>query len=139
MRMDRYSSSARINRRGIRERALLPNKGRVKGEGKTINCPFPRRHRPRQIIDAFKNRLLPAAKQFQPDLILISAGFDSRVNDPLGQFLLTDNTFRELTGMMTDLAAEYCDGRLVSVLEGGYGLEGLAMATEAHLRGLMGA
>ncbi len=114
-------------------------RGAGKGQGKIINCPFPAGTGPDQIVSAFKTRLLPAAREFQPDFILISAGFDSRINDPLGQFLLTDDAFRELTGMITDLAAEYCDGRLVSVLEGGYSLEGLAMASEAHVRGLIGS
>jgi acetoin utilization deacetylase AcuC-like enzyme len=81
--------------------------------------------------------LLPAAKEFRPDLVLISAGFDSRVGDPLGQFLLKDEDFRQLTAMLGDLAAAYCQGRLVSVLEGGYHLEGLALAADAHIHGLL--
>jgi len=88
-------------------------------------------------MGAFRQRLLPAAKEFRPGIILISAGFDSRINDPLGFFLLTDEDFRDVTRLMTDLAAEYCRGRVVSVLEGGYSLEGLALATEAHVRALL--
>jgi len=82
--------------------------------------------------------LLPVARNFKPDLILLSAGFDSRLNDPLGQFRLTDQDFAELTDLLLELAADYCDGRLVSVLEGGYSLEGLALAGEAHVRALLG-
>jgi len=81
---------------------------------------------------------LPAAREFRPDLVLLSAGFDSRAGDPLGHFLLADSDFHELTCMMTDLAADCCNDRLVSVLEGGYNLAGLALATEAHVRGLLG-
>ncbi len=108
------------------------------GAGTTINCPFPANTGSAKIFNAFREVLAPAAENFRPDLILLSAGFDSRVGDPLGQFLLTDNDFRALTGLMTDLSAKYCNGRLVSVLEGGYNLEGLALATEAHIRGLLG-
>ena len=112
--------------------------GEGAGAGKTINCPFPAGTGRREIIGAFENVLLPAAGDFHPDLVLVSAGFDSRVNDPLGLFLLSDTDFRDLTGMITDLAARYSGNRLISVLEGGYNLEGLAMAAEAHVRGLMG-
>ncbi len=109
------------------------------GAGKTINCPFPAGTGGHEIIGAFQQYLVPAAEAFRPDLILISAGFDSRVNDPLGQFLLTDADFDRLTVLLHELAAKLCAGRLISVLEGGYNLEGLAMAAEAHIRALMEA
>jgi acetoin utilization deacetylase AcuC-like enzyme len=112
--------------------------GEGAGAGKTINCPFAAGSGRAEIAGAFREQLLPAARALQPDLVLISAGFDSRINDPLGNFLLTDADFRELSGLLLDLAAEFCDGRLVSVLEGGYNLEGLALAAEAHVRALMG-
>jgi acetoin utilization deacetylase AcuC-like enzyme len=90
------------------------------------------------VLGAFQNILAPAAAKFQPDLILISAGFDSRIGDPLGQFTLTDSDFADLTVLMAEIAAQYCDSRLVSVLEGGYNLEGLARAAETHVRTLLG-
>jgi acetoin utilization deacetylase AcuC-like enzyme len=111
--------------------------GEGDGAGKTINCPFPAGSGRREILGAFRDILIPAATAFHPDFVLISAGFDSRINDPLGHFLLTDNDFADLTHLMTDLAAQHCAGRLVSVLEGGYNLEGLASATETHLRALL--
>lgn len=113
-------------------------RGEGDGEGKTINCPFPAGSGRAEILGAFRDVLMPTAQAFQPDLVLISAGFDSRIDDPLGLFLLTDDDFRELTRMMTDFAAQHCNGRLVSVLEGGYSLEGLALASEAHVRALPG-
>ena len=91
-----------------------------------------------KVFGAFCDFLLPAAAAFRPDLILISAGFDSRVGDPLGQFLLKDEDFHHLTAMLTGLAATYCQNRLVSVLEGGYNLEGLVLATDSHIRALLG-
>ncbi len=107
-------------------------RGEGEGAGKTINCPLPAGAGRAEIVGAFQNVLLPAAKAFQPDFVLLSAGFDSRIGDPLGHFLLTDDDFRELTDMLLEVG----DGRLVSVLEGGYNLEGLALAAEAHVREL---
>lgn len=114
-------------------------RGAGAGEGTTINCPFPAAAGREQIVDAFREVLLPAAEAFRPDLILLSAGFDSRIGDPLGLFRLTDDDFVELTGLMTDLAGRCCGGRLVSALEGGYNLDGLAKACAAHVGALAGA
>lgn len=108
------------------------------GAGKIINCPLPAGSGRHSILGAVKERLLPALDQFCPDLILLSAGFDSRAGDPLGHFMLRDSDFRELTSLIMDAAEKYCDGRLVSVLEGGYNLEGLGLAAEAHIRALAG-
>jgi acetoin utilization deacetylase AcuC-like enzyme len=112
--------------------------GEGKGDGCTSNCPLPAGTRGSIVKDVFTERLISAVASFSPDLILLSAGFDSRVDDPLGQFRLTDDDFGELTNMMTDLAEKYCDGRLVSLLEGGYNLDGLARAAEKHVRALSG-
>jgi len=113
-------------------------RGEGAGEGLTINCPFPAGAGEGEIVGAFREILLPTAQAFRPDLVLLSAGFDSRIGDPLGQFRLTDTDFMELTRMMLDLAQAHCVGRLVSVLEGGYSLEGLALGVEAHLSALSG-
>jgi len=108
------------------------------GAGKTINCPLPAGSGRTVILEAFRDRLLPALRAFGPDLILLSAGFDSRAGDPLGRFMLTDADFSELTLLMVEAAEKFCDGRLVSLLEGGYNLPGLALAAEAHVRTLAG-
>ena len=112
-------------------------RGEGEGAGATVNCPFPAGSGQREIVGAFQEVFIPAIDQFKPELILISAGFDSRAGDPLGQFLLTDEDFRQLTDLMLDAAARHCENRLVSVLEGGYSLEGLANGTEAHVEGLL--
>lgn len=109
------------------------------GTQTTINCPLPAGSAGQDVLGAFRELLVPAAAAFHPDLILISAGFDSRIGDPLGQFLLTDDDFRQLTRLLLELADTYCDGRLVSVLEGGYNLDGLARASEAHVQALLPA
>jgi acetoin utilization deacetylase AcuC-like enzyme len=107
--------------------------GEGKGRGLTINRPFPAGSGRREILGAFKEVLLPAAGNFRPELVMISAGFDSRTGDPLGQFTLTDQDFADLTDIMCDIAERHAGGRLVSVLEGGYALTGLAQAVGAHL------
>jgi acetoin utilization deacetylase AcuC-like enzyme len=111
--------------------------GSGKGEGTTMNRPLPAGSGAEQILPIFRNELLPAARAFRPDLILISAGFDSRAGDPLGQFTLQDEDFAELTKMIVDLASDCCGGRVVSVLEGGYNLDGLASACHAHVKALL--
>ena len=111
--------------------------GQGKGVGATINHPLPAGVGMREVEEAFKKSLLPKMKKFKPEMILLSAGFDSRIGDPLGQFRLSDEDFVELTNLLLELAAEYCEGRLVSVLEGGYSLSGLASAAAAHLGALI--
>ena len=77
----------------------------------------------------------PAADAFKPDLVLLSAGFDSRLGDPLGQFTLSDQDFVELTTMMLEVAGKHAHGRLISVLEGGYELATLPGLVAAALDG----
>jgi acetoin utilization deacetylase AcuC-like enzyme len=78
-------------------------------------------------------------KDFRPDLVIISAGFDSRQGDPLGDFTLSDQDFSELTRILQELAGEFAEQRLVSVLEGGYNQKGLALAVRHHLETLLGS
>ena len=79
---------------------------------------------------------MPLMDQFRPDLVLVSAGFDSRDGDPLGHFRLTDADFGELTGIVREIADKHCGGKVVSVLEGGYNLAGLTLAVGAHVEAL---
>lgn len=111
------------------------------GQGKqcTMNCPLPAGSGMKEINAAFIDKLLPAATKFKPDLIMISAGFDSRQDDPLGRFHLTDPDFVALTKHLLALAKDCCGGRVVSVLEGGYNLAGLSRAATAHVGALMEA
>ena len=109
------------------------------GEGFNINVPLPRGADDRAIIRAFTERLVPAAESFQPDLVLISAGFDAREDDPLGDFNITDAGFAQLTELMMTMAATYANSRVVSILEGGYNTRGLALAVESHVQALLGA
>jgi acetoin utilization deacetylase AcuC-like enzyme len=105
-------------------------------KGTKLNCPFPAGSGRKEILGAFTDKLVPAADKFKPDLVLISAGFDSRKGDPLGRFTLEDEDFADLTKVMLDIARRHAGGRLVSVLEGGYDLKGLASAAAAHVKAL---
>lgn len=108
------------------------------GEGFNINVPLSCGADDADIRRAFEDRLLPAADDFKPEFVLISAGFDSRKSDLLGCFAVSDAGFRQLTTMMRDLAGRHCNGRLVSILEGGYNLKGNASAAAAHVGALLG-
>ena len=123
---------------------LYPGTGRAdetgtgKAEGTTINVPLPAGSGRREILGAVGNLLLPAAERFRPELLLISAGFDSRIGDLLGRFTLTDQDFADLTRVVMGIADRHAGGRVVSMLEGGYTLEGLASAAVAHVESLVG-
>ena len=122
---------------------LYPGTGRADetgagpGKGTKMNFPFPAGSGRKEILGAVQHSLVPAAARFRPDLIMISAGFDSRIGDLLGGFTLTDQDFTDLTRTVMEMAAQHASGRLVSVLEGGYTLSGLASAAAAHVQALM--
>jgi len=117
---------------------LHTEKGIGKGEGFTLNVPLASGHGNNDYIDIFNNQLVPAAKNFQPDFILISAGFDGHYQDPLAGMQLTEKGYGRLTQIVVDLAEEFCKGRIISLLEGGYNLEVLARCVAAHLEALSG-
>jgi len=110
--------------------------GEGKGKGCTMNFPFPAGAGRPEIVGVFREELRRAADEFKPELVLISAGFDSRDGDPLGRFTLSDVDFAELTKIMLEIAGKHAGGRLISVLEGGYSLSGLEAAAGAHVKAL---
>ncbi len=112
-------------------------KGEGKAAGTKINVPLAAGSGDREYKRAFEEVLRPAALAFKPDLVLISAGFDAHERDLLGRMKVTSRGFAELTRIVKKIAEESCRGRLVSVLEGGYDLDGLADCVEAHVRVLM--
>lgn len=111
--------------------------GSGKGTNYTINVPMPVGSGDADYVRVFEEKLEPAALAFSPDFVLISAGFDAHKDDLLGGMKLTAEGFARLTKIVKEIAEKRCEGRLVSVLEGGYGLEGLAASVEAHIRVLM--
>src|SRR5438093_13761083 len=108
------------------------------GAGKILNVPMSTGAGDAEFLQAFETKLLPAARNFKPDFILISAGFDSMRDDLLGQFDITPQGFAAMTRVVLKLADEFSRGRLVSVLEGGYRLDGLAESVRAHVQALQG-
>jgi acetoin utilization deacetylase AcuC-like enzyme len=112
--------------------------GAGEGEGYTINVHCRCGTTDRDMFRIWEKQLVPAAEKFRPELVLISAGFDSRKDDPLGCFRLTDIGFARLTAMAMQIAESHCEGKIVSLLEGGYNIRGLAAAVAAHVQTLLG-
>jgi len=108
------------------------------GKGTTLNVPCAAGEGMATIGAAFREKFVPLMDDFRPDLIIISAGFDSREGDPLGQLRLTDADFAELTKILMQVAEKHAGGRIVSVLEGGYSLTGLPNGVAAHVKTLRG-
>ena len=98
-----------------------------------VNTPLPAGTRGIDFRNAVERDWLSALDSFRPQLILVSAGFDGHTADPLGDFLLTEDDFAWVTGLIVDAAERYAEGRIVSVLEGGYDLAALARSVAAHL------
>jgi acetoin utilization deacetylase AcuC-like enzyme len=113
-------------------------RGEGPGLGYTINVDLGPGATDKAMLDAWERAFLAKAEAFRPELVLISAGFDSRKDDWLGDFRIGDDTFRRLTRMAMDLASGSAQGRVVSLLEGGYNPAGLADAVAAHLETLAG-
>ncbi len=110
--------------------------GKDAGIGFTRNIPMAAGSGDGEYQEAFDQVLMPAAAAFKPDLILISAGFDGHVGDPLAGIGLTEAGFSYMTDSLVCLAKAHCGGRLVSVLEGGYNLSALQQSVRAHLLSL---
>jgi acetoin utilization deacetylase AcuC-like enzyme len=109
-------------------------RGAGKGKGFTLNIPVPAGTGDQEYISVFNSILRKQALAYAPDLILISAGFDAHRDDPLSHTRVTTEGFRSLSEIVSQIAQEKCDSRIVSVLEGGYNLQALAESVEAHLR-----
>jgi len=110
--------------------------GVARGRGYTMNLPvraMTSRHEQRRMFDA---ALEDIGARFKPDLLIISAGFDSHESDPLGQLKLEDEEFVLMTRAVKEWAAQSCRGRVISVMEGGYNLETLGQTVSAHVRAL---
>ena len=107
---------------------MIREVGEGKGEGYTINVPLSLGKGDSDYLYVFEEILIPVARQFKPEFILISAGQDIHFDDPLGSMLVSARGFGALAGAVKRLAGETCDGRVVAALEGGYSLEGLSYA-----------
>lgn len=120
---------------------LYPGTGALAetGVGNIFNAPLRPGDGGEPFREAMESRILPALRNFGPDLVLISAGFDAHRDDPLANLQLVESDFAWATGALAEVARRQAGGRLVSMLEGGYNLTGLARSVAVHVKGLMDA
>ena len=119
---------------------LYPGPGHIEetGCGNILNLPLAPGDGSKPFRKIWSTLGLPAVHSFKPDLILISAGFDAHQRDPLGQIELQDADFHWITDQICDIANDSCQGRVASILEGGYDLHALATSSRAHVKALTG-
>jgi len=118
---------------------LFPGSGdkNETGAGNICNAPLSPGMDGQGFREAFRERVLPELDKFKPDFLIISAGFDAHHRDPLANINLTEDDFDWVTGKLLDAATRHANNRVVSLLEGGYDLEGLAGSCSAHVERLM--
>ena len=109
-------------------------RGARKGTGYTINIPMAAGSTDGDYREAFATVIIPALTDFRPQMLFISAGFDAHRDDPLGGMNLSSEFYGEMTAMLKKVADQFCDGRVISVLEGGYSLSALKESVLFHLR-----
>lgn len=109
------------------------------GQGNILNIPLAPGSGSAEFRAALTDRIVPAIDRFAPQLIVISAGFDAHHDDPLASLNFTDEDYGWATERLAEAAARHCQGRIVSVLEGGYDLRALAGSAALHVAALMGA
>jgi acetoin utilization deacetylase AcuC-like enzyme len=118
---------------------LYPGTGAVQetGVGNIFNAPLRAGDGGAEFREAMNSVILPALDVFRPDLVIVSAGFDAHHRDPLGSLRFTEEDFAWVTLKLMETAEIHCSGRIVSVLEGGYDLQGLAASVGIHVQALM--
>src|SRR3990172_2816622 len=112
--------------------------GEGEGEGTTVNLPLPRGCGREEYLRAYREVCEPLVRRFRPQLLLVSAGFDAHLADPLAQMLLDTRGYYEIASLLKALADELCDGRIVYALEGGYDHTALAWSVRACIDTLLG-
>ncbi|MBT3549813.1 MAG: histone deacetylase family protein [Rhodospirillaceae bacterium] len=125
----------------IHQGNIFPNTGPmgVSELGNVINIPVARRYSGDQFLAVLQDRILPPMRAFGPEFIFLSAGFDAHLADPIGDLALGSKDFGRLTRAILDIARTSCDGRVVSVLEGGYAPGAVAAGAAAHVAELITA
>jgi len=122
------------------EMPLFPGTGAVNERGTSdniVNAPLRAGDGGEKFREAFETRILPRLAAFGPELLIISAGFDAHTRDPLANLNLLEDDYTWVTKKLMEFADKQCGGKIVSVLEGGYDLEGLSRSASAHVTALM--
>ncbi|MFA6265043.1 MAG: histone deacetylase family protein [Pseudolabrys sp.] len=137
---DIFWSDSTVLYSSTHEMPLYPGTGAIGERGAfdtIVNAPLRAGDGGDQFREAFETVILPRLRRFGPDLIVISAGFDAHTRDPLANLNLVEADYAWVTKKLMDVADETAKGRIVSLLEGGYDLQGLARSTAAHVNALM--
>lgn len=112
--------------------------GSGNAKGTTINYPLKAGVGDKEFIDIFNDSLSDKVLKYNPDLIIVSAGFDAHMDDPIGGLRVTTEGYHNMSKTITKIAGEVCGGKIISSLEGGYNLKALAESVAAHLKALKG-
>jgi acetoin utilization deacetylase AcuC-like enzyme len=136
---DIFERDGRVMYCSSHEWPLYPGTGapHETGVGNIVNATLPGLSTGSEFREAYEQTILPALERFRPELLYISAGFDAHARDPLATLQLSERDFVWVTNALCDVADRWCGGRIVSTLEGGYDLEGLARSAAAHVKVLM--
>lgn len=113
-------------------------RGTGTGEGYTLNVPLDRGTGEQAYLSALQRFVIPALDSYRPEILMLSAGFDALAGDPLCHLALKPESYRSITDALSELAVRYAEGRMISVLEGGYDLDQLGPAVACHISGLLG-
>ena len=134
-----FETDARVFFASSHQSPLFPGTGSAHetGVGNIVNVPLRPMSGGKDMRAAYEGTILPALRAFRPELVMISAGFDAHVNDPLANLNWMDSDFGWVTDRICEVADDVCGGRVVSTLEGGYDLEGLVGGCRAHLAALI--
>jgi len=110
--------------------------GTEDGLGANLNLPMRAHSCDADYMNAIEHKLIPVIQKFNPDLIIISAGFDAHTNDPLAQINLSTECYGKMTQKLMEIANDVCNGRIISMLEGGYDYSALADSVQLHVETL---
>ena len=141
---DMFAARADVLYMSVHQFPFYPGTGAVgeigvgAGRGATVNCPLPGGQGDADYGVVFHDLFLPAARLFAPDVVIVSAGFDAHARDPLADMRVTERGYAAMTGLLAQLSAETCGGKLVLLLEGGYDLGALSASVRASLEALRG-
>ena len=112
--------------------------GTGRGQGATLNCPMPEGAGDQEYQQAFGEQILPKIDEFKPEFVILSAGFDAHVDDPLANICLSTQCYGWMSQRMMEVAERHSNARLISLLEGGYNINKLPLCVAEHLEVLAG-